>query len=330
MKHLLAALVVALAAPVSAGTFGPYSELLVFGDSLSDPGNKAKLTDNTSPNPDFYPKRQFTNGDTWAKQLGADIGTNFAYGDARATENGDEFPDFSAQVDLFKAALADTDSPLNVGDNPLAAVWFGGNDLRDLSNDVFAALATTPDQAEFFKKAKALADVKAVEIAASIAGGVGRLAAETGLEDFLVFLAPDLSTIPALVDSDFAPLFLEVVNGTNLAIQFFVDQVAAAIPTINVEYFDPNLVAANILAAPAAFGLDPEKTKSQCLSTAGFCGLENASDYYFFDDIHPTEKVHTVLAEAVRAQVVPLPGGLSLALGGFALLGFAARRKRAA
>ncbi|CAN0602386.1 unnamed protein product, partial [Ectocarpus sp. 12 AP-2014] len=131
MKHLLAALVVALAAPVSAGTFGPYSELLVFGDSLSDPGNKAKLTDNTSPNPDFYPKRQFTNGDTWAKQLGADIGTNFAYGDARATENGDEFPDFSAQVDLFKAALADTDSPLNVGDNPLAAVWFGGNDLRD-------------------------------------------------------------------------------------------------------------------------------------------------------------------------------------------------------
>ncbi|MEO9827453.1 MAG: SGNH/GDSL hydrolase family protein [Paracoccaceae bacterium] len=341
MKHILAALTIAVAAPAYADTFGPYSDLLVFGDSLSDAGNVDRLTGGAVPNPRVYPNGQFTNADTWAKQLGSDIGnpltgeiqTNFAYGSARAVENGDQIPDFGAQIDIFQAV-----SP-SLGDNPLAAVWFGGNDLRDLGVDIFTANAVaealgTP-AAELAATVNALVTTKVSEIAASIAGGVLELATQSGLDDFLVFLAPDLSTAPALVGTENAPLFFEIVQGTNAAIQFAVGQVAAALP-INVDFFDPNLVAAEIFADPAAFGLNPKLVTSQCYvpatqtSDATFCGLDNASDYYFFDDIHPTEAVHSALADAVRAQVVPLPGGMSLALGGFVLLGFAARRKRAA
>ena len=335
MKHLITAVALVLAAPASAGTFGPYSELLVFGDSLSDAGNLARLTDGIRPNPTVYPNGQFTNGNTWATQLGADLGdpktgeawTNFAFGSARATDNGDFIPDFAAQIGLFQTVAP------SVGDNPLAAVWFGGNDLRDLSVDIFTAAATTPDPVEFFAAANALAQAKAAEIAGSIASGVFELATKSGIDDFLVFNAPDLSTAPALVGTENAPLFLSVVNGTNAAIQFAVGQVVASLENINpinVEFFDPNLVAAEIFANPKEYGLDPALLTSQCLSETSNCGADNASNYYFFDDIHPTEAVHTAIADAVRAQVVPLPGGMSLALGGIALLGFAARRKRAA
>jgi phospholipase/lecithinase/hemolysin len=350
MKPFLTALTIMLAAPASAGTLGAITDLLVFGDSLSDPGNVAAISAGTVPDPDVYPQGQFTNGDTWAKQLGSGLGTNFAYGGARAADNstyitdadgnitidptGDVIPDFAAQIDIFQAVAP------SMGDNPLAAIWFGGNDLRDLGVEIATANAiarinSTPAE-ELAKTIETLVGTKVGAIASSIAGGVLELATQSGLDDFLVFFVPDLSTVPALAGTSDAPLFRQIVNGTNAAIKFAVGEVAKAIPTINVDFFDPNNVATKIFAAPKDFGIDPELVTSQCYvpatktSPSEFCGLENASQYYFFDDIHPTETVHTELAEAVRAQVVPLPGGLSLALGGFALLGFAARRKRAA
>lgn len=323
MKTILTVLAIALAAPATADTLGPYTSLLVFGDSLSDPGNVKAFSGGTNPNPAFYPDGQFTNGDTWAVQLGSGVGENFAYGGARAADNGDAIPDLNAQIDIFQTVAP------SLGDNPLTAIWAGGNDLRDLGVDIFTASATITDPTELGITINTLVGKSAEAIASSIAGGVARLVTESGLDDFLVFFVPDLSTIPALVNTENAPLFAGIVNATNAAIQFAVSQTAALLPLdITVDFFDPNLVAAEIFAAPEEFGIN--FTETQCLSTTGFCGLENAPDYYFFDDIHPTEAVHAALADAVRAQVVPLPGGMSLALGGFALLGFAARRRRKA
>jgi phospholipase/lecithinase/hemolysin len=58
----------------SAGSVLPgISDLLWFGDSLSDPGNAFAASGGTTPDPTFYPDGQYTNGDTWAVQLGADL-----------------------------------------------------------------------------------------------------------------------------------------------------------------------------------------------------------------------------------------------------------------
>ena len=45
MKYIIASIATALALPASAGTVGAYSDLFVFGDSVSDSGNAAVIAD---------------------------------------------------------------------------------------------------------------------------------------------------------------------------------------------------------------------------------------------------------------------------------------------
>ena len=306
MKKLIIALALGLAAPATADTLGPYTDLYVFGDSLSDPGNVFALSGGTNPSPDFYPDGQFTNGDTWAVQLGSGLGDNFAFGSARAVDNGDGIPDLFAQIDIFESLTP------TVEGNPLTAIWIGGNDLRDIAFGGLSAEET---------------GLRVGELATTIASGIGKLA-QTGLDDFLVFLVPDISKIPAVVGTAFEAPLKGLVDATNGALQFALAQTAAALP-INIEILDPNAIGVAIRDNPDSLGLT--NVTGQCLSEDSFCGLDNASEYFFFDDLHPTEAVHTAFADAVRAQIVPLPGGMALALGGFALLGgLGLRRKRAA
>ena len=71
-------------------------------------------TGGAQPPEAFYPDGQFTDGDTWATQLGVALafGTTFASGDATAVENGDRVPDFDVQRALYQAAN------LGLGDTP--------------------------------------------------------------------------------------------------------------------------------------------------------------------------------------------------------------------
>jgi hypothetical protein len=126
MTNVLAAVAVTFAQPTSDDTVGPFTDLAVFSDSLSDPGNIFMATGGAQPPEAFYPNGQFTNGDTWATQLGVSLafGTTFASGDATAVENGDRVPDFDVQRALYRAAN------LDLGDTPLAVAAFDGNDLR--------------------------------------------------------------------------------------------------------------------------------------------------------------------------------------------------------
>ncbi|KAF9092201.1 hypothetical protein BGX29_010574 [Mortierella sp. GBA35] len=59
--------------------------LVVFGDSFSDTGNVLQLSNNTWPQPSFYPGGRFTNGPNWtdyvAKERHLNL-TNFAHGGA--------------------------------------------------------------------------------------------------------------------------------------------------------------------------------------------------------------------------------------------------------
>jgi len=90
MKHLaLAAAILAAPLPARAGSLGPCTDFFVFGDSLSDPGNT--LSQLLEPDPGLaaiYPQGQFTDGATWATQLGAGLasGANFAFGGAPLNE----------------------------------------------------------------------------------------------------------------------------------------------------------------------------------------------------------------------------------------------------
>ncbi len=304
--------------PASADTLGPYTDLLVFGDSLSDPGNVFELTGGAYPDETYYANRQFTDGDTWATQLGADLasGTNFAYGSATAITNGDIFPDFEAQrTEYFGAGVT-------LGDNPLTTVWFGGNDLRALLTPEGAGL----DPVELIGG-----------VITEIVTGIGVLPS-TGLDDFLVFGLPDLGKIPSVVGTALEANVSALTTNFNMALAGALDFYYGETSPINVSFFNSQEFFLGILENADSFGItnqtDACYVADNPLTDADeffFCG-DDAASYAFFDGLHPTETGHTALAGAVRDLVtpVPLPGGLSLALGGLVLLGGVARRRKVA
>ncbi|MEI4235260.1 SGNH/GDSL hydrolase family protein [Roseovarius sp. D22-M7] len=324
MKRVLMAAALAMC-PV-AGQTSPldiFSDVYVFGDSLSDPGNlfDALTGMPASPVLPLYPQGQFTDGDAWAAQVGADFAsaTNFAYGSARAAPNGSidftfpnlftpdpddeitlgfDVPDFADQIALYKASAP------TLGPNPLAAVWFGGNDLRD-------ALDAPDEDAAKTVIARAIT---------SVASGVGDLVSE-GFSNVAVFGAPNLGRIPEVLarGPDAALAATAASASFNDTLRTILAPFSS---TANISYVDIFGLFEEI-ATPGS-GLFTE-LQNPCL-TALLGGLvTDCSGYLFYDDIHPTDAAHALIAERFVAPVapVPLPAGgvlLLVGLGGLALL----------
>lgn len=299
-RLILAGVTAALPVFASAAPIGSFTDLVVFGDSLSDPGNIFALSGGIVPNPLFYPNGQFTNGDTWATKLGADkaSGTNFAFGGATASTNGDTIPDFAAQRALFGAAVS---GGLSLGARPLAAVWFGGNDLRDAFGAANPGAIIT----------QAVTDLVV---------GVNTLLA-SGLSDILVLGLPNLGRIPEVTANGAGAI--AAATGATLAFNGAVQgALAAPIASGNVRYFDTFALFESIVGNASAFGFT-NSTDACLLAAANPLTCAGDAGFLFHDTIHPTDRAHTLLANAVRASVVPLPAGgilLITALGGLVAL----------
>src|SRR5689334_9191725 len=143
-----------LAAPGSAAAQSRFSGIVVFGTSLSDPGNAFALVGDQGTPPDFmlnpllipsapYAKggHHFSNGATWVEQFGRTAGlggsvqaalgtedsqvTNFAVGAARAYSDGINF-NLTRQVDTFLLRSGGVASS-----QALYVIEMGSNDIRD-------------------------------------------------------------------------------------------------------------------------------------------------------------------------------------------------------
>src|SRR2546425_2702472 len=180
---------------------GELSRIVVFGDSLTDPGNAFVLTHQVSVPPyqlipDFPYARgghHFSNGKTWVEQLarGLDMAdstcpalaargrcSNYAVGGARARP-GTPF-DLSSQVAMFRSDFAGFAKA-----EAFYVVHIGGNDLRD----AIGALASDRSGAT---------PMAIIEDAlCAIATNIATLAA-AGAREFLVVNAPNLALAPAI------------------------------------------------------------------------------------------------------------------------------------
>ncbi len=319
MKNIvLAAVVTAIAGGAYANPIGPYDELLVFGDSLSDPGNAYAAFGEAAAPSGFYPENQFTNDNVWATYLqeqGASV-TNYAFGGAKAVTDDDGAKDFAAQRGDYFNEVA---NGLDLGDNVMTAVFFGGNDLRT---------ASTPDEA-------ALAIGGAMQ---ALGQGIGELAA-SGLTDFMVFGLPNLGRLPAVVATE-TPLDDLAGTGASIGFNEALNGVIDSLSGLaNIQFFDTFAFLEEQMALAEAAGVN---TRQSCQDFAPACNPATVGDFevtseafgttngfVFYDALHPTDTVHRALAEAVTDQLaaVPLPAGAPLLLVALGGLGVASRRR---
>ncbi len=297
----------------SAATVEGYSSLFVFGDSLSDPGNLFAATGGSTPADPPYFNGRFSNGPVWAEGLTAEFAAqglasaNFAVGGARAIENGDFIPDLASQLATFTAAVP----AAFYGDTPLAALWFGANDLLGAIGFVDTAA------------------VEAVAIAAAQAvGAAAKSLYDNGIADFVIFNLPDFGSLPAY--AAFAPgLVGDATAGSdafNAELDTQIDQLR--LMGLNVTEIGIDALFQALLADPTEFGVT--NTSTPCVIPAVYvCSAAELSQLAFFDAVHPTAVIHAAVQDVVRNAIapipVPMPAGM-LAMALLALGGLARRR----
>jgi len=318
LKRFFAAVLLASLALVSANAAaGSPHRFVVFGDSLSDPGNAFVLTRNLeippfdSLIPDAPYARgalHFSNGPTWVEQLSLIdhtlptagpallvpvVFSNYAVGGARARPAG--VFDLSTQVSLFVRDFH------GKGPDALYIVFAGGNDLRDalqsLALDPTGATAATILQA-------ALASIRDNLLTLHAAGA----------HRFLVPNAPDISLAPAVrllgpAAQGAARLFSAQFNaGLEATLRGLESAIGVEIVRLDVFGLLNQLVA-----TPAAFGLVDVTDPCIALNTRANAFCAKPDTFLFWDGIHPTKAVHRLLAQRADAA---LNAAATVAAGG--------------
>lgn len=313
------------------GRHRPIDRIVVFGDSLSDPGNAfALLGGQTVAPPDYgmtgvdalgipevialipeapYATRRFSNGPTWIELLADAIGlgssvkpalagsdgraSNYAVGGATAFGAGPT--DLGAQVDFF---LRDVRG--RAPDDALYVIEIGGNDIRAA---IGAALAGEDPM------------IVIDAALASVAHNIGKLH-YAGARKFLVWNAPDLGRTPALqrlnalVAPGIARLGTALAAGYGQRFQGVLDGLGA-LPGIAIVRFNAFVLLAEVQANPRRFGLQDATTACIQPNVPEF-GFPSATPFrcaqpdrhFFWDGIHPTRAGHTVVAFLVGKALV--------------------------
>jgi phospholipase/lecithinase/hemolysin len=289
-----------------------YTSIVVFGDSLSDTGNVADLTQAKYgfrlPSPEFdYTDGRFTDGtDTvpaahnyfgvWVEQLAAtfpakpvikaslDGGTDYAYGFA-TTGSGTGVFTFGPGDELFvnvnNIGQQITDylaTKPRINDKTLFIVWGGAIDILNATSNK---------------------DV--INAAVDQAINVQRLIA-AGATQFIIPNLPPLGAVPRLNGS---PITSTPATKASILFNQTLSAGLAILRDFNLGR-RLNLVQLNvfslfnqIIKSPATFSLVDVTTSSQGISTI------NPDTYLFWDDLHPTTRGHNILAVTASKLIVP-------------------------
>jgi outer membrane lipase/esterase len=306
--------------PAQAGTI---SQLVVFGDSLSDNGNAAIALGGALPG--NYAPNAFTDGPAttpatagpyglWIDQLASDLGvldpqpfleggTNYAVASALTGHN----PAFILPPSLSVVPYTSDQVALYLLGNPptlsdLYTFWVGANDIDAGGNPITAA--------------------------DNIATNIKTLAADGG-RDFLWLNLPPLGDTPDGVLSGESAA-LNAASGAFNA-EWAADIAALQGEGIDVDGVNVAQLFAQIAGDPSAFGFTDITDPAWCgpggLST---CASNNPNHFLYWDGEHPTTAADAQIAGLAFADVTatPEPNSLSLSFIGFCAVLFARARMR--
>ena len=305
----VAVCVVLISTAAAAETF---DRMVVFGDSLSDPGNHFVAFGITSrppyaPLPDFpygIGGHHFSNGPTWAERLAHALGTptsgkpalrapgvftNYAVGRARARADAPQFSafDLGTQVQRF---LSDFGG--HAPSSALYVVWIGANDFDDalgagLQGDAAAA--------------EAIIDAALTAIAGNVT-----VLWMAGARSFMIPNLPDpaLTPLVAALGPDAQAAASAAAEMYNLFLAAVVMQLRG-LPGVQITEFDVNAAFAELVATQGDDALS--NVTDACLSfgVAVHAVCRHPNRYLFWDAAHPTTAGHRLIADAARRLLEP-------------------------
>lgn len=272
MRKLLCLTSVLLAFCATNGFAGPFDEIVVFGDSLSDNGNLLFFEEQPEPDPQVYYQGRFSNGPVWVEylaepqRLDAPL-TDFAIGGAQTS--GFPPPSVGEQVTAY---IATADRPLSP--QTIYIIWIGANDYLNGDGDFQDAVANINH---------AMDDL-----------------AQFGAMHILVLNLPDLGTIPeTLVTQEAAQATAFTVN-FNAELGNMLDRFRVEQPQINLYEFDTASFFIMVRSDPTAFGFSNVTDPSPNFDVPN--NFDGAG-HLFWDDKHPTTRAHALLADHVFADL---------------------------
>lgn len=300
---------VLLAGPAWAKDEPQFARMIIFGDSLSDPGNAFALGSGHSVPPysgleGLVPSapyatggHHFTNGETWIEQLAKELrmvkdahpafqvtgAQNFAIGGARTSSPAEVAP---PHLDFQVGLVTTTCAPSSLAD-AVVVILVGGNDLRDA---IQTAASGNP--------AQAIANLQTA--AAQIAGYVAALNGYCGADKFLVGTIPNVAITPAIREQGMEAMSLAAF----LSVQFdaFLNTQLGpfvASPAITLARFNIG-TALNQAIVEGEF----TNTEDSCV-TPGIPPFRcrNPGEFLFWDGIHPTRTGHEALKDQALADL---------------------------
>ena len=300
LPELFASTVLLLLSLIASGlaSADSFSRLYIFGDSLSDTGNAASvLGDLPSP---YYRNTHFSNGpvavEVLAKRLHLSAapslyllslakGTNYAVAGARA--RGEDNFDLTAQVMAFLV-----NHSYSAPSDALYVVIIGGNDLREARNE------PTTDGAE-----------QVLDAAVAAVMSDLRTLITAGARSFIVTDSPDIGLIPEtrlLAEStgNHSLIRRATVLSGKYALKL-KDALRKLEGEMGIHIPDFSLFTFTRLLKPTAplFGITNTRDacfNSQSLTFNPDCdGGANFDKFSFFDEFHPTAKVHRLIGQAI-------------------------------
>jgi outer membrane lipase/esterase len=291
-------LIVWLLFPIGSTAEPSFREIIVFGDSLSDTGNLASLPEfGFLNNPPF--DRGFSNGpravEVLANSIGLDVdpslhlvgppvGTNFAVSGARA--RGTNPIDLPAQIGTFLLNNGGT-----APSDALYVVFIGGNDVRDARDEPNEHLA----------KGIIRDAVKSINLSV-------RSLVAAGAKAIMVVNVPDIGATPESQQSSDEELSERATELTKQFNKELSGRIRRIERDLNLYLVDFNLFQFFRFVIKNSVALGFTNSDDACFSSVTFIFHPdcNFDKFVFFDESHPTKRIHKRVGRALFAVVPEL------------------------